>query len=77
MASKKNHLQASTINIKLDRTSIIDSMMAQDLTETAQFYIQMISEDSKSIRQKKRFTLKNFDFDTVISLTMFQLTDVV
>lgn len=33
MASKKNHLQASTISIKFDRASVVDSMMAQDLTE--------------------------------------------
>ena len=35
MASKKNFLQASTINIRIDRASIVDSMMAQDLTENA------------------------------------------
>jgi hypothetical protein len=71
MASKNNYLQASTISIKFDRASVVDSMMAQDLSERAEFYIQMISEDSRSIRQKKRFKLNKFDFDTSIHLTMF------
>jgi len=32
MASKKSHLEASTINIKFDRNSVVDLLMARDLS---------------------------------------------
>lgn len=32
MADKKNHLEASTINIKFDRNSVVDLLMARDLS---------------------------------------------
>lgn len=39
MASKKNHLEASTINIMFDRNSIVDLLMSRDLSKEAQFNI--------------------------------------
>jgi|LakMenEpi03Aug12_release.lakeMendotaPanAssembly.Ray.scaffolds.fasta_scaffold4634463_1 hypothetical protein len=37
----------------------------------------MISDDQRSIRQKKKFLLSEFDFDTEVNLTLFTLDDVV
>lgn len=39
MADKKNHLEASTINIKFDRNSVVDLLMARDLSQEASFYV--------------------------------------
>ena len=50
MADKKNHLEASTINVKFDRNSVVDLLMARDLSQEAQFYVQLVSEDARSIR---------------------------
>lgn len=76
-AAKKNHLEASAVKIKFDRNSIVDLLMARDLTQDAMFHVQMVSEDKRSIRQKSKFRLADFDFDRTISLTLFQLMDVV
>jgi hypothetical protein len=37
----------------------------------------MVSEDSRSIRQKKSFQLSEFDFDTRIQMRCFLPNDVV
>ena len=77
LASKKGHLESATIGIRFDRESLIDLLMARDISEQALFQIQMISDDQRSIRQKKKFLLSEFDFDTEINLTLFTLDDVV
>lgn len=77
LASKKNHLESATICIKLDRASLVDLIMSRDLTEQAMFHIQMVSEDKRSIRQKKKFKLSEFDFDTEINLTLYAMNDAV
>jgi hypothetical protein len=52
-------------------------LMARDLTQDAMFYVQLVSEDKRSIRQKAKFKLADFDFDRTLSLTLFTLHDVV
>lgn len=39
LASKKGHLESSTVVIKFDRTSIVDLLMAGDLNQEAIFLI--------------------------------------
>ena len=38
-AAKKNHLEASAVKIKFDRSSIVDLLMARDLTQDAMFFV--------------------------------------
>lgn len=52
-------------------------MIGHDLTQRAKFQIQLVSDNVRSVHQKKRFSLKDFDFDTAIRLRVFHLTDVV
>jgi hypothetical protein len=39
IASKKNHLESCTIDIRFDRTSIVDLLMARELTQDADFAV--------------------------------------
>ena len=38
-AAKKNHLVASAVKIKFDRSSIVGLLMARDLSQVAMFYV--------------------------------------
>ena len=51
--------------------------MAQDLTQEAQVTIEMISEDRRSLRFKRKIDIKEFDFDEEIVLRIFKPEDAV
>lgn len=51
--------------------------MAQDLSQETQIIVEMISEDRRSLRFKRTFELKEFDFDEEITLRLFRPEDVI
>ena len=51
--------------------------MAQDLSQETQITVEMISEDRRSLRFKRTFELKEFDFDEEITLRLFRSDDVI
>ena len=51
--------------------------MAQDLSQETQITVEMISEDRRSLRFKRTFDLKEFDFDEEITLRLFRSDDVI
>lgn len=63
--------------MQLNRDSIVDCLMAQDLSQNAQVIIEMISEDRRSLRFKRQIDIREFDFDEEIVLRLFRSDDVV
>ncbi len=39
IASKKSHLESCTVDIRFDRASIVDLLMARELTQEADFVV--------------------------------------
>jgi len=50
LSSKPGHLESSTLILKFDRQSVINLLMVQSLQQEAVVKVQMVSEDSRSIR---------------------------
>ena len=63
--------------MSFDRDSFLDCLMAQDLSQETQITVEMISEDRRSLRFKRTFDLKEFDFDEEITLRLFRSDDVI
>lgn len=75
--SQRNHLQSAFIQIWIDKSSIIDSLMVQDLSKTTVVKAMLISEDTRSYKERKSYMLSEFDFDHAIRLRLFTERDVV
>ena len=73
----RGHLESCFIKVQLTRDSIVDCLMAQDMSQNAQVIIQNISEDRRSLRFKKVIDLKEFHFDEEIILRLFKPDDVI
>ena len=73
----RGHLESCSVRVQLDRSSILDCLMAQDLSQSAQVVIQPISEDRRSLRSKRQIDITEFDFDEQIVLRLFRPEDVV
>ena len=73
----RGHLESCFVKVSLDRETIVDCLLAKDLSQDAQVVIQMISEDRRSLRYKRQFELKEFDFDEEIVLRLFKADDVI
>lgn len=73
----RGHIESCFVKVTLNRSSIVDCLMAQDLTQDAQVIIQTISEDRRSLRFKNQIDLKDFDFDDEIELRLFKPDDVI
>ena len=50
LSQKPGHLESSTLVLKFDRQSIINLLMVQSVQQDAVVKVQMVSEDSRSIR---------------------------
>ena len=77
LAAKQTHLESCSVLLKFDRQSLVDLLVDRDLSQGAQFSLQLVSEDSRSVHQKKKFTLEQLDLDAVIRFRVFRLEDVV
>lgn len=73
----RGHLESAFVKVSFDRDSVVDCLMAQDLSQESQVTIQMISEDRRSLRFKRTIELREFDFDEQITLRLFKPEDVI
>lgn len=69
--AQRKHLESSFIEVYFDKNSILDSLYSRDLTQFAELTIQLVSEDRRSVRQKKSIVLKDLDFDAPVRLRLF------
>ena len=63
--------------VRIDKTSIVDSLLAGDLNENFILKAQLISEDRRSFRERKSYKLSSFDFDYAIPLRLFTEKDEI
>ena len=73
----KGYLESAFVKVWLDRSSIVDCLMAKDISQEAEVVFEMISTDRRSLRYTKKIKIKNFDFDDAIRLRLFNMNDVV
>ena len=73
----RGHLESSYINVWLDRSSIVDCLMAKDITQDAEVVFEMVSTDRRSLRFKRTVKLSEFDFSDPIRLRLFNGEDVI
>ena len=67
----KAFLEATSIAVMFDKQSMYDLIVSNNLSVEAYVHVQLVSEDSRSVRQKKGFYLKDFEFESQISLNLF------
>ena len=75
--NSRGHIESCFVKVQLNRDSIVACLMAQDLSQDAQVTIEMISEDRRSLRFKRKIDIKEFDFDEEIVLRIFKPEDAV
>lgn len=73
----RNQIQSSFVNVFLDKASVIDCLAARDLTQDAEVRFELISEDRRSLRYIKTFSLSEFDFDESVKMRLFKEGDAV
>ena len=75
--TQKSQLETAFINVYIDKSSIVDSLLANDISQNAVLKAQLISEDRRSFKERKSYLLRDFDFDHAIQLRLFNERDVV
>jgi hypothetical protein len=75
--SQKGLLETASIKITVDKTSVIDCLMAGCISHNSKMKAQLISDDRRSLKQRRSYLLEEFDFDSTISLRLFAEQDVV
>ena len=73
----KGYLYTAFIKVWLDKASIVDCLMAKNITQDADVVFENVSNDRRSLKYKKVMKLKEFDFDSPVILRLFSVDDVV
>ena len=73
----KGYLYTAFIKVWLDKSSIVDCLMAKNITQDADVVFENVSNDRRSLKYKRTMKLKEFDFDSPVILRLFSIDDVV
>ena len=75
--NSRGHLESCFVKVMLDKKSVFDCLVAQDLTEDTEVAVQMIGEDRRCLKLRRQVLLSDFDFDDEIELRLFNVDDII